>query len=676
MFSKGYPQDKQITYAGMLWLLAAQLVVMIPLAFYLPVWLIPVFLLSAGWRIRVMKGHIEQPGKIVILILGLIGIAVLLVSGMQLVSLDMMASLLMLGFSYKAIEIIQRRDGIVVIFTGYLLVGVLFLYSQTILAALYGIFALTVLSGAMIAIQHANSHSIAQNLKLSFFMLVLCLPLMILLFVFAPRFSPLWAVPLPLGHAKTGISDRMSPGDISNLTQSDGLAFSVKFLGQRPRQNQLYWRGIVLQYFDGNTWSQFAGDLDAEAEKSALKVNSQTIIDRLVNIGERQDYEVIYEKTAQSWLFSLTPVVSIKGNAFYGADFRIFAEQEILEPMMLTLVSYPQALRDIHLSESDRNLALQLPEHGNTKTRALAQSKFKSSSSKKDYIEKILNRYQQEIFYYTLRPPLLNRSNSIDDFLFNTKKGFCEHYAGSFVFLMRAAGIPARVVTGYQGGEWNENGDFLAVHHFDAHAWAEVWLENRGWVRVDPTTMVAPERIEKNLETAVKQEGSFLEAQIFTLSKNKWSNALRKRIDSIQYQWRRFVLGYDDEAQAKLLNRLFGEMSVQKIAIIVGSFFSAIILLWVIFLGLGRRHPKEAVEHQLYRRFCVLLEKQGVARKPSQAPHQFSQIASAQIPQLKDSIDTFTSIYSTLCYQPDQEMRYQQQINRLKILLKKIKQYR
>nr|MCH9699364.1 DUF3488 domain-containing protein [Gammaproteobacteria bacterium] len=294
MFSKGYPQDKQITYAGMLWLLAAQLVVMIPLAFYLPVWLIPVFLLSAGWRIRVMKGHIEQPGKIVILILGLIGIAVLLVSGMQLVSLDMMASLLMLGFSYKAIEIIQRRDGIVVIFTGYLLVGVLFLYSQTILAALYGIFALTVLSGAMIAIQHANSHSIAQNLKLSFFMLVLCLPLMILLFVFAPRFSPLWAVPLPLGHAKTGISDRMSPGDISNLTQSDGLAFSVKFLGQRPRQNQLYWRGIVLQYFDGNTWSQFAGDLDAEAEKSALKVNSQTIIDRLVNIGERQDYEVIY----------------------------------------------------------------------------------------------------------------------------------------------------------------------------------------------------------------------------------------------------------------------------------------------------------------------------------------------------------------------------------------------
>ena len=676
MFSKGYPQDKQITYAGMLWLLAAQLVVMIPLVFYLPIWLIPVLLLSAGWRIRVMKGHMEQPGFIVKLIIGGLGIAALTGSGMTLVSLDMMASLLMLGFSYKALEIIQRRDGMVVILTGFLLIGVLFLYSQSILTTAYGIFALAVLTGAMIAIQQSNGHTVIQTLRLSSLMLMLCLPLMIMFFLFAPRFPPLWTVPLSSGNAKTGMTDRMTPGDIANLSQSDDLAFSVKFLGKRPKQNELYWRGIVLQYFDGNTWTQFAEDLNPEAVKSKLRTSVQAITHRLVKKGDSREYEVIYEKSSQSWLFALSPVLSIKGNAFYGSDFRIIANRDILEPMMLTLVSYPEALREVNLPKSSRDLALQLPEHGNEKSRALAQRLFTSSSSKQDYIENILNRYQQQAFYYTLRPPLLNSSNSIDDFLLNTKKGFCAHYAGSFVFMMRAAGIPARVITGYQGGEWNNNGNFLAVHQYDAHAWTEVWIENQGWVRFDPTAMVAPDRVEKNLETAVSEEGSFLEEQAFSMTKNKWLNKLRKRLDSTQYAWRRFVLGYDKEAQAQLLERLFGEMSVQKISVIVGGLFSAIILLWVMFLGLGRRHSSEAVEHQLYRRFCDLLEKQGVKRKPSQTPQDYSHFASTQLPGLTKEINAFTKIYSTLCYQPDQQSIHQQHIHHLKSLLTNMKKYR
>jgi transglutaminase-like putative cysteine protease len=676
VFSKGYPQDKQITYAGMLWLLGAQLVVMIPLVFYLPIWLIPVLLFSAGWRIRVMKGHMEQPGIFIKLIIGGLGIAALTGSGMALVSLDMMASLLMLGFSYKALEIIQRRDGMVVILTGFLLIGVLFLYSQSILTTAYGIFALAVLTGAMIAIQQSNSHTVMQTLRLSSSMLMLCLPLMIMFFLFAPRFPPLWTVPLSSGNAKTGMTDRMTPGDIANLSQSDDLAFSVKFFGERPKQSELYWRGIVLQHFDGNTWTQFAEELNSEVVKSKLRTNVQALNRRLVKKGDSRKYEVIYEKSSQSWLFALSPVLNIKGDAFYGSDFRIIANRDIIEPMMLTLVSYPEALREVNLPASSRNLALQLPEHGNEKSRALAQRLFASSSSKQDYIEKILNRYQQQAFYYTLRPPLLNRSNSIDDFLLNSRKGFCEHYAGSFVFMMRAAGIPSRVIVGYQGGEWNDNGHFLAVHQYDAHAWTEVWLEGQGWVRLDPTAMVAPDRVEKNLETAVSEEGSFLEEQAFSMTKSKWLNNLRKRLDSTQYAWRRFVLGYDKEAQAQFLERLFGEMSVQKIAVIVGGLFAAIILLWVMFLGLGRRHSSEAVEHQLYRRFCDLLEKQGVKRKPSQTPQDYSHFASAQLPGLTNEINAFTRIYSTLCYQPDQQTVHQQHISKLKTLLKNIKKYR
>ena len=237
MFDKGFPQDKLITYSGMLWLLAAQIVVMLPLIFYLPMWLLPILIFSAGWRIRVMQGKVEQPGLVVKIILGILGILALKLSGLPLVSLEMTASLLMLGFAYKSLEVIHRRDGMVVVLTGYMLVGVLFLYSQSILIALYSFLSVTVLTGALIAIQQTgkqtanqNLHTaILSNLRLASGMLALCLPLMLMFFLFAPRLPPFWTVPSAGGQAKTGVSDSMSPGDIAKLSQSDELAFSVNF---------------------------------------------------------------------------------------------------------------------------------------------------------------------------------------------------------------------------------------------------------------------------------------------------------------------------------------------------------------------------------------------------------------------------------------------------------------
>lgn len=674
MFRKGYPQDKQITYAGMLWLLAAQVVVMAPLMFYLPIWLLPVLLFSAGWRLRVMKGNMAQPGFILKTLVVVFGMVALTMSGLKVVSLDMMASLLMLGFAYKSLEVIQRRDAMVVIFTGFILVGVLFLYSQAIFTAFYGFFSLAVLTGAMIAVQQSKSYAILPNLRLSTLMLLLCLPLMLVFFVFAPRFAPLWSVPLSSGHAKTGISDSMTPGDIAKLSQSDDLAFTASFTGERPEQNELYWRGLVLQYFDGKTWTQFAEELEFEAVKHHLRIDKQLLKKRLSREGNKRHYEVIYERSAQPWLFSLSPVIDIKGNAIFGADFRILAEQDILEPIKLSLVSSPESQRDVDLSEANPSLqlALQLPDSGNKQSRSLAKQLYASASSKMDYIKKVLNRYKQQDFYYTLRPPILSSDSTIDEFLINSKKGFCAHYAGSFVFMMRAVGIPARVVTGYQGGEWNDNGDFLSVRQYDAHAWTEVWLREKGWVRFDPTSMVAPERIEKNLESAVATEGSFLENNMFSMSKIKWLNSLRKKLDSTQYAWRRFVLGYDNDTQTEFLKKLFGEVTIQKVALVVGGFFAGIILLWVLILGLGKRNKSEAIEHQLYRRFCDLLEKRGVTRNPSQGPKQFSQLASLRLPNIANEINTFSNLYSNLCYIPNERKR-QEQINMLKLLLKKIK---
>ncbi len=690
MFNKGFTTNFNITYSAMMWLLVAQLVVMAPLLFYLPIWIFPVLLFSAGWRMRVMQGHQEQPQKILKTIIAGVGIAGLFFSGMPMVSLDMMASLLMLGFAYKALEVVEKRDALVVILTGFLLIGVLFIYSQSMLVALYGAFALMILTGALIALQHDgaiqidNSHKstrallnrIIPNLKLSTLMLLLCLPLMLMFFIVVPRFAPLWSVALSGGgHAKTGISDSMTPGDIANLSQSDGLAFTVKFMGERPQQNELYWRGIVMQHFDGKTWTQSSESFEPETIKRKLRTDVQAIRNRLVKKGYGREYEIIYEKTAQPWLFALTPVVNIKGDALYGSDYTLMARADLLEPKMLSLTSYPDAIRDEYLDEKTRQRSLQLPKGGNPQTRNLVKRLLLQSSTKMDYITRVMSRFKQQNYYYTLRPGLLGDFNTIDEFLINNKKGFCAHYAGSFVFMMREAGIPARVVTGYQGGKWNEQGQFLSVHQYDAHAWTEVWLKGKGWVRFDPTAMVAPSRIEKNLELAVGPEGGFLENKIFSMKKYSWLNKLQSKMDSAQYAWRRFVLGYDRNSQSAFLKRVFGELSLQKIAMIVSGFFIGIIMLWSLLLGLGRKPQREAEEHQLYRKFCQHLEKYGVNKKLSQSPTEFSQYAASQLPSLAKDIEVFTQYYSQLCYNPSpaETTSEKNSITVLRDLLNKIK---
>ena len=673
MFSDGFPQDKQISYAGMLWLLGAQMVVMAPLMFFLPVWLLPILIFSAGWRIRVMKGYLAQPSLTIKIILAILGLLALSLSGMKLVSLDMMASLLMLGFSYKAIEVIQRRDAMVVILTGFILVGVLFLYSQSIFVALYGVLALVVLTGAFIAIQQSQSHAVLPNLRLSFVMLSLCLPLMLLFFIFSPRFAPLWSMPLSSGQqAKTGMTDTMTPGDIADLSQSDELAFTVKFLGDRPKQNDLYWRGLVLQYFDGKTWTQFENKVSDETIKYRLRSNQQRIRNRLVKKGSGLKYEVIYEKTGRSWMFALSPVIDIQGNALYGKDFRIMAEQNITEPTMVTLTSYPDALKDAFALEETQEIALQLPQHSNPQSRALAKRLYDASRSDEDYIQKVLNRYREGNYFYTLRPDTLGNKNTIDAFLFNSKKGFCAHYAGSFVFMMRAVGLPARVVVGYQGGAWNEEGKFLSVRQYDAHAWTEVWLEDKGWVRFDPTGVVAPERIEKSLEAAMKKEGSFLEGKLFSMRQYKWLSQLQNKFDATQYAWRRFVLGYDSDTQMHFLKGLFGDITIQKVSTIMGIFFIGLTLFWVLFLGLGKKSNQEALEHQLYQRFCRLLKKKGLVREPSQVPENFSQVAASQFPHVAPEINQFSALYSELCYNPDKQDQTTERLKNLRELLKKI----
>lgn len=667
---------KQVTYTGMIWLLAAQLAVMLPFVFDLPVWLVPVLLFAAGWRLRVLAGLASQPGNVTKLALVLLGGGGLLLSGLQFPSLDAMASLLLLGFAFKSLEVVQRRDAIVVIFIGYFLVALHFLYTQSMLAALYGTVSMVVLTGALVGVQQSVAEfSAAQNvrfnLRLALMMLLQCLPLMAAIFVFAPRLPPLWSLPLAHVQAKTGVSDHMAPGDIEKLGKSDELAFRVSFQGKRPEQSELYWRGLVFNHFDGREWRQFEQDYDATQVAGALQTNFRWRPDKIQSQGEAVAYEAVYEKTGQPWLFTLTPTVEVSGDVLQGADYRVMAREALQAPFLLKAVSYPQAQRDLTLDPQLRSLALVLPANSDPRSRELAGRLWRETGTAQAYIDKVLARFGSLGYEYTLNPPTLGGRDTIDAFLFDTQRGFCAHYAGSFVFLMRAAGIPARVVVGYQGGEWNEAGQYLAVHQYDAHAWAEVWLPERGWVRVDPTTVVAPSRTEQGLEAAVRAEGSFLADSVFSVRKIAWLNTLNQQLDTVQYGWRRWVLGYDSAQQAELLKALLGSLSVSKVALLAGGVFGAIALGWLVVLGMTRRQAKEALEHRLYRQFCTALAKRGVQREPGDTPGAFAAAAEVALPKLAGVIREFTQVYEGVCYAPD-AMDGRNATRRLKVLLGKL----
>jgi transglutaminase-like putative cysteine protease len=668
--------NNQVTYAGMIWLLAAQLVVMLPFAFDLPLWLIPVMLFAAGWRLRVLAGHVSQPSQVTKLLLVGVGVGGLLLSGLRFPSLDAMAALLLLGFAFKSLEVVQRRDAVVVVFIGYFLVALHFLYTQSMLAGLYGVVSLAILTGALVGVQQsvvafAAGQQVSFNLRLAVFMLLQCLPLMVVIFVFAPRLQPLWSLPMASDQqARTGISDRMSPGDIEKLSQSDGLAFRVTFKSKPPAQNQLYWRGLVLNHFDGKEWRQFEEAYELWQLKGALAQNYAFRPDNMQVAGEPVEYEAVYEKTGQPWLFTLTPTVQVAGDVLRAADYRVMAQQDLQAPVMLKATSYPQAVRDVRLDPYVQQLALQLPETGDDRSRALAQRLRAEAGSEQAFVDKVLARFREQQFHYTLRPPLMGDADTVDTFLFEAQRGFCAHYAGSFVFLMRAAGLPARVVVGYQGGEWNGGGKYLAVHQYDAHAWAEVWLAGKGWVQIDPTAAIAPARVEQGLEAAVQAEGSFLAEQTLSVRNVPWLNGLRHKLDAVQYGWQRWVLGYNTDTQRDFFKSLLGEFSLVRMMMLVGGMFGVIVLFWVLALGLARRSEREALEHQLYRRFCAALAKRGVVREAGQAPGVFATQAAEALPAMAGVIREFTQVYEAICYTQAADGREATQ--RLKTLLAKV----
>jgi transglutaminase-like putative cysteine protease len=457
---------------------------------------------------------------------------------------------------------------------------------------------------------------------------------MLLLFLFFPRLEPLWSLPQPSNKGLTGLSDSMAPGDMAELSKSAALVFRASFEGPIPPRTQLYWRSLTLEQFDGRRWSQ--------------SLRAQTVqLPQWHKQGDALSYSIVMEPSGRPWLSSLDVAESNLPDVRQMNDFRLQRRRPIEQSLLYSVTSWPDATREAQLSENIQRQDLQLPPKGNPQARQWATDLARRYPKPDALAQAMLDYFAREPYHYTLKPPTLG-PDSIDDFLFDSRRGFCAHYAGAMTFVLRAAGIPARVVAGYQGGELNPDGEYLTVRQFDAHAWVEYWQPGVGWRSVDPTAAVAPQRIEQGLEQALAADEAFLEDSPMSALRYRnvpWINSVRLSWDNLNYGWQRWVLGYQGQEQLRVLNRWFSGLEIPAFLAGLGLLLG-LVALWV-FKPWQRESDSQL---RLFNAFERMLARQGLRRLPGEGAQQFSRRAALSLPGHADAIAAFAQEFQAQRY--------------------------
>ena len=624
------------------WLLVAQVLVILPLLLHLPSWIAVLWLFCAGWRVQVFRMRAGFPNGLAragLMIAA--GVGVFLSRG-SLIGLDAGAVLLVAAFILKLVELRSRRDALVLIFLGFFVVVVGYLFDDGLLAALYSLLPITALLAALIGLQqsHLATRPLA-TLKLAGTLMLQAVPLMLVLFLFFPRMGPLWSLPNPQ-RSLSGLSDSMAPADVAELSRSPALAFRASFDGAPPPRNQLYWRALTLEQFDGRRWSQGVSGQQAAAPQWRRQ-------------GEALSYSIIMQPSGRPWLFALDVGTTRQRDVRQMGDFRLQQQRPVLQNLMYEVQSWPSAVRQQQLPAGVLRANLQLPEDGDPRSRAWAAQLRREHGDDEALVQALLQHFNQQSYVYTLKPPPVG-IDSIDEFLFRTRRGFCAHYAGAMTFVLRAAGIPARVVAGYQGGEFNQAANYLAVRQYDAHAWVEYWRDGRGWRSVDPTFQVAPERIELGLEEALAEEDGFLEDAPFSPLRYRdlqWLNELRLAWDSVNYNWQRWVLGYRSEQQLGLLQRWFGTLDWQRLALVLLGCGGAVLGVLALWLFKPWQRERDPLQRQL-RRFEALLARYGLRRGKGEGVRDFTARAAVLLPRQAQVLSDFARAFEEQRYADNQ----------------------
>jgi len=653
-------------------LLLSQCLNLALLANELSLWMLMIIGLCLGWRGLMIWANRAAPSKWLLSLIALSGAMALAISGRQLGLLLTMLHLLAFSYVLKTLELKVRRDFYQLFLLGLFVLASALIFSQTLFfSILVGLVIIVNLS--VLILYFAPVLPPKDSLQMAAKTLAQSIPLAVLLFIVFPRLSPFWQVPLA-NSAKTGLSETVTPGDIANLALSNELAFRVTFTGQVPLHSQMYWRALVMEDYDGRRWQQATAN--KETAKDILAGKRKFVPEDLARGRVPFQYQVIAEPNYQNWLFALDVASVTQTDIVQLPDYSLRSKKIISQSLSYQVQSFPEGKMDKQLAVDILRRNLRYPRGSNPRLEDEAKRLRAQYSNRVDIIRSVLAQIRQKDYYYTLQPPLLV-NNSLDQFYFDTRSGFCVHYASAFTFLMRAAGIPARMVTGYLGGEYNPQGDYYSVFQYDAHAWAEVWLPETGWQRIDPTAAVSPERVEDGFSAAMAAEQSLLASDLFSLHSYKhlaWLNAMRLQLEAIDYQWTRWVIGFTAERQYNLLAKWFGKVQAWKTALIIAAIISGILfLLWLVNNN-WQREVKVPQGIRLYQKALRLLEKQGVS-KPVQMPvSQFSVQVRQKRPNLSDAFTALSDNFNKVQYRQLSPDEQEGVLKLMRVQLKMLKQ--
>jgi len=599
------------------------------------------FALLALWRMAALYFRVSLPNKAWLFLLTAGGAAIVLGHYHRVWGQEAGSSLFIVGLGLKLMELKALRDAYLVVFLAFFVALTQYLFSQSIPMAAYTLAVVVLLVAAMIGLNSNAAFPVRARLKMAAAMVAQALPVMLLLFVLFPRMpGPLWHIPDDRHSAKTGLSDTLSPGSVSRLAQSQETAFRVDFEGEPPPSKWRYWRGPVFWTTNGNSWNLSPETPLDPARKPHFE-------------GVTYTYTITLEPHQQRWIYALDLPKTFPGEFAETADYQLMAKSVVSERKQYRLSS-GTVYNTSALSAREIKKGLQLPSQVSPRLEALVAGWRAENPEAKQLAARALRYFREEPFFYTLNPPL-TAGDPVESFLFKTRRGFCEHYATAFVVLMRVGGVPARVVTGYQGGQWNTIGGFLEIKQSDAHAWAEVWLAESGWVRIDPTAAVAPQRVERGLDVASQLADGEIR---FNLGDRLDSNGLgldslwlRARMigSSIDHAWDSWVLAYGTENQGRLFQWL-GLLDWRSLAGWLGAGLSLAVAaaLWLV---LPKRRTSADPAKRAYEQFLEKLARQGWAPHTGEGALTFAERIAATAPTLAEPTSQITRLYLRIRYE-------------------------
>jgi transglutaminase-like putative cysteine protease len=639
-----------VTDKSIVWLIFSLLLSMSWHIPHTPIWAIAEALAICYWRYVIMVKKKKLPAKWVRVFLSFVVFAGIYITYGKFLGRDPGTTTLILFSTIKLLELGNQRDYMFTIYLCYFLIFTNFLFAQTIPSLLFMLLSVIVINSTIIRFNHPDGEPIKIRvlLKSAFMIFLQAIPIMLLLFFFFPRTSgPLWNLPQDAkDQYKSGFNDSMHPGQVASLANSTQPAFRVEFPDDNmPAQKDLYFRGLVLWFTNGRGWYQ--GYIRSRYYR--YQGTDAT------GIQQRITLEPHYKR----WLFTLDkPIVMPRGTRKLPGD--IFQTRGLVEKhIRYSVVSrLPEASTE-PIDPYVKLWALGIPRRINPRLKELAETWIQQSTDVLELIKIAEKYYKDNEFEYTLKPGKMNRGDPTGDFLFNKRKGFCEHFASSFTILMRLAGIPARVVIGYQGGIYNPVGGYLLVRQADAHAWSEVWIDGFGWKRVDPTAFVSPERVEygADVSQSLTSRDRLSESDRSDAIRRALSKGFLKKIfetleyywDNINNNWNLWIMSYDRYRQRDFLENL-GIRDINWMAMLLGIVFIIFILLFIISLVLKRRNTYSTPILKIYAAFCKKLRKSGLQMYIWEGPLDLKRRAAEAFPKHTPQINKIITLFVQLRY--------------------------